>query len=169
MRVKAVVALVILAIVMAGCGGGAKTPAKEEAEKEPAQAQKAPASVSVEGKLPVPRELKVDKDTPKFLREAIEQKEPFVILFYTQEDYICDNVRQELRKALEDPQFTDKVNVILLDTEDSEKTSKAAEMFKVSLLPHLAVIDSKGVVMAEFRGYVDKDVIKQSLYNVLYR
>lgn len=169
MRVKAVVALVILAIVIAGCGGGAKTPAKEEVKKEATQNEQSPAAVSVEGKLPVPRELKVEKDTPKFLQEAIERKEPFVILFYVQEDYICDKVRQELREALDDPQFAEKVNVILLDTEDAEKTSKAAEMFKVSLLPHLAVIDSKGIVMAEFRGYVDKDVIKQSLYNVLYR
>jgi hypothetical protein len=166
LRVKAVVTLVILAIVVAGCGGGGKTPAKEE---KPAETKETTTAVAVEGRLPVPRELKADKDTPRFLKEAIESNEPFLVLFYMQEDYISDKVRQELRDVLQDPQFAGKVNVILLDTEDSEKTSKAAEIFKVSLLPHLAIVDSKGVVMAEFRGYVDSDVIKQSLYNVLYR
>ncbi len=166
MRVKVVIALLILLVVVAGCSQGT---APAEKEQQTSQTQVVPTGSVAIGKLPVPRTLKVDKKTPLFLKQALERKEPIVILFYTQRDYVSSKVREELQNVLNDPTFSGKVIFLLLDTEEYEKTSRAAEMFKVNLLPHLAIIDDKGTVVAEYRGYVDSEVIKQALYNVLYQ
>lgn len=166
-KVLLVAALVGL-VISAGCGGGGTTaPTGAPATPPAGTVKKATATPATIPRLEVPREYKVTEATPQFFKEALEKKTPIVLLFYTLDDNASNLVRTELKEAVSDPNYVDKVIYIALDIKDYEKSARLAEQFGVGFIPHLSFINAQGKVVKEYRGYVDTMVIKQNLYNLL--
>lgn len=162
------VAVLIGLVILAGCGGGGTTaPTAVPGAPAGGAVKKATATPAATPRLEVPREYKVTEKTPQFFKEALEKKIPIVILFYALDDTVSNLVRTELKEAITDPSYVDKIVYIALDIKDYEKSARLAEEFGVGLIPHLSFIDSEGKVVKEYRGYVDNLVIKQNLYNLL--
>ncbi len=168
MKEKALLAAVLVGLVtLAGCGGGGTTQTTSPGGVPGTTIEKSTATPATVPRLEVPREYKVTEKTPQFFREAIEKKVPIVVLFYTLDDTASNLVRAELKEAVGDPNYVDKVVYIALDIKDYEKSARLAEEFGVGLIPHLSFISSDGKVVKEYRGYVDSSIIKQNLHNLL--
>ena len=166
-KVLLVAALVSL-VILAGCGGGGTTaPTGTPTPPAGGATQKTTATPATVPRLEVPREFKVTEKTPQFFKEAIEKKMPIVLLFYTLDDTASNFVRTELKEAVSDPNYADKIIYLALDIKDYEKSARLAEEFGVGLIPHLAFINAQGKVVKEYRGYVDNAIIKQNLHNLL--
>jgi hypothetical protein len=157
-----VVVVIVTAVLMAGCTIGAEQPAEVGSGVEATTQQKIPV-----GKLPVPRGLEVTPNTPRFFKEALEKKKPIILLFYAEGDVVSSQLITEIQKAVSDPDYKGRFTLILLDTEDAEKSSRLAEEFGVNHVPQLALIDGQGTVQKEYRGYVDSTTIKQAMYSII--
>lgn len=166
---KALLVVVLIGLViLAGCGGGGATaPTGIPAAPPGGAVSKATPTPAAIPRLEVPREYKVTEKTPQFFKEAIEKKTPIVVLFYTLDDTASNLVRTELKEAISDPNYVDKIVYIALDIKDHEKSARLAGEFGVGLIPHLSFVSAEGKVVKEYRGYVDSSVIKQNLYNLL--
>ncbi len=154
---------IVIAVLVAGCTLGVEQPAEIGGGEETAQQK-----VSI-GKLPVPRGVEITPNTPQFFQEALGKKKPIILLFYTEGDVVSSQLITEIQKAVDDPEYKGRFTIILLDTEDAEKSSRLAEEFGVNHVPQLALIDGRGTVQREYRGYVDSTTIKQALYDIIHQ
>ncbi len=162
--------VVIVVLVITGCGGGEPTPSTEvtpSISTSPAGGTTATVSIT---KLEVPRKFTLSERTPTFFKEALEKKEPILLMFYSPTDIVSNKLREVVRKVNEDVDYQGKFILLLLDIDDIDKTFVLAEEFGVGDIPQLSILDAEGNVVREFRGeseYIDETLLKQVLYNII--
>lgn len=169
-KIVAVIGVFLTVVILTGCGGGAEELTTEVPKEEPpgkvVQTEEGETAAVVEVTLPVPREFKSTDNTPKYFKEALDEKKPVLLMFYS--DKGIDSLKQKDEIKYIFDEYQNDVIFMLLSIEEAEKTSQLADEFNVGDVPHISIIDPNGQVIREFRGsFVDGKVIEQIIYDII--
>lgn len=164
----------LLSTFSTGCGGGATTTSGVPTETTgaptatPTAAPTAAAPAALQKKaLPVPRTFQSNPQTPAWFQDALSKKKVILLEFYTKGDTTARKIRPEIQSVYE--KYSTDILLIILDTDEAEKSAALADQFGVSYTPHISVINKDGKVIREFRGYVDSKVLEQAVYDALHK
>ncbi|MCX7831295.1 MAG: hypothetical protein N2440_00095 [Actinobacteria bacterium] len=165
----AIIVAIMVTLLLSGCGGNAPTAEQisqtalqpSGSTTQSATTQNAPLRTPL--KLPVM--LKVDKSTPQFIVEALQQKKPILIFIFKENHQISLIVRENLKKLMQTP-YASNLIFIALNIDKPEHVSGLVDSLGVTSVPFLALIDEKGQIVKEYSGYVDEKTIIQAVYNV---
>lgn len=162
--------LLISILLLSGCGGGAPTAEQisQTALQPSTQTTQTTGASSGPVRTPIqlPQKFKVEKTTPKFMVEALQQKKPLIVFFYKQNDELSTIVKENIRKAMTMPQSS-MVIFLALNIEKPEHISGLVDSLGVTSVPFLAFIDSEGTIVKEFSGYTDEKTLKQAIYDLV--
>lgn len=159
------VALVIVALVLifALTSCGAATTASGESTSTPGATAAQAAAPRV---LDVPREFKATENTPQFFQDALKEKEPLLVMFYS-EDAISQEVMQSVDELFQNEKYSGVVSFLLLKMNTEDEITELARDFAVGYIPFTAVLDRDGTVIFEKQGFVDGEVLEQALYSAV--
>ena len=166
-KVAVIVVAMILAVVVAGCGGG--DPAATETSGTPV-----PGAVSATGTPPpapepdkvVPRAFEKTPTTPDFFVEALIKQMPIVVLFYGEDD-ISQDLLAETKKLNDDKYYGGGAVFLLMRIDENNQIKKLARDFSIGYIPYVAVLNRSGQIIFEKNGYVDDKVLEQAVYDAM--
>lgn len=159
--------IVLLSTFVAGCGGGGATTGTTGTTTTASGATGTTPAALQKTALPVPRQVQPDAQTPLWFKDALAKKKVILIEFYSKGDPSSTKIRPEVQTVYE--KYSSDILLIILDTNEAEKSATLADQFGVSYTPQISIIDKDGKVVREFRGYVDSKVIDQAVYDALHR
>lgn len=185
--VVALVAAIVLALALTGCGGGgeeAKTPAAGAAPAAGTAAPPPPpgsAQPVAEGPNNSPEEsvnpseaFPADRmeNMPKPIVGALQTKQAFLLFYYDSGSKATNDVRAELDAALS--KYRGLIDLVAYDlaanTEakgaKGETASQAvllANQLGVSTVPYILVVDRDGKVSWRGRGFYDRSIIEREI------
>lgn len=167
-RVIPVAVVLILALILAGCGGGTEgTPAGTTSTVSGTTATAAGTATAQapEPRPTVPYSFVVRQDTPNFFKEALKKKTPIFLVFYTDDDPTSQAVMQEVKSVYD--QYNGAADFMSLKVGENDEISRLAQQFRIGFVPYVAVINRSGTVIFEKNGYVDSKVLEQAVYNAV--
>lgn len=167
-KLVAVVAVLVLALVLAGCGGGGEaTPAGTTDTAGTSTAPGTPTAPATGARPTLPYAFDVNNSqTPAFFKNELKKKEPVLVAFYA-DDAASEALIQEIQTAY--GEYEGVVAVMLLRTENNDEVAHLADQFKIGYVPYVAVLNRSGTVIYEKHGYADSKVLEQALYNAVNR
>lgn len=116
--------------------------------------------------LDVPRAFEASKNTPQFFQDALKEKEPLFVMFYT-EDAISQEVMRSVEILYQNEKYSGVVNFLILEMEGEDEITELARDFAVGYIPFIAVLDRDGTVIFEKQGFIDEQVLEQALYSAV--
>lgn len=188
---RLVVALIALtlALGLAGCGGGAEEP---ETTAPPVAAPAAavdPNAPPIEDKSPQEGEvfelLPDAEKLPEAVNDRLKDKQPMVIMFIDAAQLETDDVRDEVKAAVNSNagladllvydlgkyRSKDSTSVTEVQTKiQTDETAKRAQSFAREIgavvTPFVIVVDSQGYIIFKWRGVIDRDLIGRQVERV---
>lgn len=166
----AIIAAILFGLAVSGCGGNAPTAEQIsqtalQPKGESAQQGATTQNVPLRTPLNLPVMFKVDKSTPQFMVEALQQKKPILIFIFKENHQISLLVRENLKKLLQKPYATNLI-FMALNIDKPEHVSGLVDSLGVTSVPFVALIDEKGQIVKQFSGYVDEKTLEQAVYNI---
>jgi hypothetical protein len=168
-RGTAVLIVLVIAALLAGCGGGGVD--KPAAESPP---DTLPAAQPVAHTAPtgppkakyeqiVGEQIVPSEETPAPVQEAIAERRPVVIFFYVPGSEDDSLVRESLDKL--EPKYED-ITVVRYDFKAPDEFGDLGRLLKIDYPPQLVFVDPSGVVRSVLSGYVDEGTLNQHMVNV---
>lgn len=172
-KVAAIIVVISVALILAGCGGGdpgasaesSATPSASTAGAAP-PAVSAPATASTAPEKAVPRAIEKKTTTPAFFLDALSKDQPVLVLFYG-EDAISQDVLGEVKKLVEDKYYGGGAIYLLMKLDENDDIKKLERDFNIDYVPYVAVINRGEEIIFEKNGYVDSQVLEQAVYNAM--
>ena len=183
-KIVSVLIVAVMALALAGCGGGkaADTPAAAPAEAPAAAPAAAPVAVDRSANEsatfePFPQGTFVPAD----LKAAIDAKRPTLIYFYDSSytsktsRQIVDSVRDENRGDVDlvtydigryvtsSPQGVVSVDPALANDPGASQAVQLARALGVTSAPFIVMTDGQGYITWKFRGLVDKVFLEREV------
>lgn len=163
----AVAFLIFAMVLLAGCAAGGnqakETTGTPEGTKE--QQGNTTPTVSLAKAIQLPKKFEADNTTPRFFKEALEKKKPLLVFFYTEGDSLSDSVRKSIKMIFEDSKYSE-VLFLALNIQKPEHVFGLIEPLGVNYTPFISLLNDEGIIVKQFRGYVDLKTLEQSLYEV---
>jgi len=182
-----VLALVSLAVVLSGCGGGAKTetaaPAAAPAASTPEAAPAPAVLTSLSDNEPeVFQVFPSGPGIPSEVSELVDSKQPTLIYFYDASQNssketrkIIDAVLKANRGLVELVAYdigkyvnSDAADTVALDEDFAadatyQKSIELARVLGVSYTPYIVITDSQGYITWKFKGLAEKDFLEREV------
>ncbi len=156
--------IVALVLVLALTSCGAATTASGESTAT--ASNEATVTAAIQVVLEVPRAFEVSKNTPQFFQEALKEKEPLLVMFYS-EDTISQEVMRSVEALYQNEKYSGVVNFLLLKMDGGDEITELARDFAVGYIPFTAVLDRDGTVIFEKQGFIDEEFLEQALYSAV--
>lgn len=185
MRSRIVVAIVFLALalVLAGCGGGAEETTTTE-DTAQTQSTAVPAAPTAAAAAPVdksPTETVVyepfprDAQTPAAVTERLDAKQPMIVFFYDSTQKDTNDQRDAINAVLEE--YRGAIDLVSFDVSTYVKTlpdgsvtidpafasdpaaqqaAALASDLEVTYTPFIVLTDADGYTVARYRGFIDE-------------
>lgn len=161
--------IISAALFITGCSGGTATDTESNQQENQQQEEQAATSTApLAQPINLPKSFKVDETTPKFFKEALNQKQPIVVFFYSEGDSLSDAVRENIKAISEKPEYQNVI-FLALNIDKPEHVFGLISPLGVTYTPFVALIDKEGVIVKEFDGYVDGKTLEQAIYNISVR
>lgn len=171
-KVAVLIVLLVLAVALAGCGGGSSAPTESSGTPSAGEASGTPAAAGGAASAPapekknLPRPFVTQPNTPEFFVEALKKNEPLFVLFYS-DDEISEDVALEVNKVYEDKNYQGAAQFLLLKMDEGSEVTKLARDFSIGYVPYVAVLNRQETIVFERSGYVDSKVLEQALYDAI--
>jgi ABC-type glycerol-3-phosphate transport system substrate-binding protein len=181
-RIVAAIALVVLAVILVGCGGGDQATTTEDttqaqgtaAPPAPAPAAEAPPVDKSPTETVVYEPFPRTEATPEAITQRLDAKQPMIVFFFdsTQKDSndqreAIDAVMEKYRGAIDLVSFdmaayvtTQPDGSIVIDPAfasdpAAQQAAALASQLGVSYTPYIVLTDSDGYIVGRYRGFVD--------------
>jgi len=167
-KIAAILVVISLAVILAGCGGGDTTTASSEssATAPTTVTPGAPAPAAGTPERIVPRAIEKKTTTPAFFLDALSKDQPVLVLFYG-EDEISQDVLAEVKVLVDDKYYGGGAIYLLMKLDDNNDIKKLEQDFDIGYVPYLAVINRGEEIIFEKNGYIDSEVLKQAVYDAM--
>ncbi len=157
-------------ILVAGCGGGGGTTGETTGTAggttTTASSTATPTGPAPVQKLPVPREFKLDKNTPEFFSRLLGYERPIFLWFYSNYDSVSQQVKVDIEELESNPDYSSvifrKVNIDKLG-----KWANLAGQLQVGYVPHLFVFDRGGLITSDMSGFIDAKTMENAVYDAV--
>jgi hypothetical protein len=192
-RLVVAITVALVALSLAGCGGGGET-AETPAAETPAAAP-APAPTGADITNPIADRSAEESNTlepfplgegiPKSVSDLVADKQPMLMLFTDDEAKDSDDLAKAVEAAVEDNQGlvdllvydvgeysslkedgTVKVDEDLSEDELAQESITLARALGVTFSPYMLIVDDQGFIIFRHSGYVDSDLIERQLLRV---
>lgn len=167
-RGTAVLVVLVLAALLAGCGGGAESAVQETPPDSVPAVQQVANTVPAGPPKPsyeqiVGEQLIASEETPAPMAAALAERRPVVVFFYVPGSADDSLVRESLDKL--EPKYED-ITVLRYDFKAPDEFGDLARLLEIDYPPQLVFVDPSGVVRSVLSGYVDEGTLNQHLVNI---
>ena len=181
-RIVAAIALVVLAVILVGCGGGDQTTTTEDttqaqgtaAPPAPAPAAEAPPVDKSPTETVVYEPFPRTAQTPAAVTERLDAKQPMIVFFFDSTQKDTNDQQDAISAVLDD--YRGAIDLVSFDVSKYVKTNsdgsvvidpaftsdpaaqQAAALagdLGVSYTPYIVLTDAEGYTVARYRGTVD--------------
>ncbi len=165
--------LLISAIIISGCGGGGGQPASDQNTSNTAQPdqtggdQPPVPTTTTSAQDKIPRDFKLSDEMPDFIKKAVSEKRPFVIVFFLKGDYTWNEAKPEIDNVKETYKQISFFYIDIDSTKKDPKKSKLAKELEVNYLPEIFLINQESKIVYQHSGYIDRDTFKNEIHQKL--
>ncbi|TDB38913.1 MAG: hypothetical protein D9V44_04360 [Actinobacteria bacterium] len=175
-KIVAVLVVALLALALAGCGGGADTaaPATDAPAAAPTPAATPPVQSTdrspVESGTPEPFPAIESTAVPAAVQSKLDAKRPMALYFYDSTLPESKIIRVELDAVMQENRGL--IDLVTFDlgatkggvaTESAQLAAALAGDLRVVRPPYIVLVDGNGFITWRFMGYVDREIISREV------
>lgn len=173
-RIVVVLVVALLALSLAGCGGGSEpTTEAPPAAAAPAEAPATEVGLDPDRSsndsdiAPVAFPSFATTDTPAVFKEKLDAKRPMLIFFHDNRQQVTADLRAEMDAVM--TEYRGLIDLITFNTEGEVASLEVqaavtyASELGITGTPYLIVVDRNGFITWRSKGYAERNVIEREV------